>query len=69
MLRLSSSQFGPYSDIGPGEQAHRAGPEGASSKPPRFRTIQVCPKDRLTLAPAGSLMRQTARTRRFPRVV
>jgi putative tryptophan/tyrosine transport system substrate-binding protein len=31
---------------------------------PRFRTIQVCPKDRLTVPPAGSLMRQTARTRR-----
>jgi hypothetical protein len=23
-------------------------------QPPRFRTIQVCPKDRLTLPPAGS---------------
>jgi hypothetical protein len=23
-------------------------------RPPQFRTIQVCPKDRLTLPPAGS---------------
>jgi hypothetical protein len=30
------------------------GTAGVATAAPRFRTIQVCPKDRLTLAPAGS---------------
>ena len=30
------------------------GPAGVPTAAPRFRTIQVCPKDRLTFPPAGS---------------
>jgi putative ABC transport system substrate-binding protein len=49
MLAMSLSAHGPIRTLARA-RAHRA---------PRFRTIQVCPKDRLTLPLAGWKMRQT----------
>jgi hypothetical protein len=45
-----------------------SGTLGSQQQPPRFRTIQVRPKDRLSLVPAGSTCGKPAAHRGTPLV-
>ena len=52
-LRTPRRYYRGDGDLGV-ERDRLGGRSRAKQQPPLFRTIQVCPKDRLTLPPAGS---------------